>query len=229
MRDFLRIEGKRTVIDSDKETYDDNICVSLGFACGYNVRIPDEMRQCATRDGQWIFINTTSAFESNKNACTSQPATEDTPFIAINISRFSGCEQTNAEQCANFGFFEVYTPKKGEDFFAFINKVKSRNPNVPSVTDASSTAQYTYISAVDVIPGDRRPIPRTFGYLFDSDGKFNLLVPSDLSRPPSTPKPGLAIGDIINADGTGRVTIRHPGMWSTLTLDLTDTGNPRRN
>jgi hypothetical protein len=60
---FLRVQGVRKALDADNVTYAHNLCVANGFACGLNIRKPDDMGGCFKigppgSPGQWSFFDT---------------------------------------------------------------------------------------------------------------------------------------------------------------------------
>lgn len=225
MEDFLRIEGRRIIYDDVTETFDENLCVAKGFACGYNVRIPASLNECGRPIGQWTFFDT--------QACRAyaEKTVQNRVFIALNVSpNFAECENSNP---CNFGFFEAYSAQAGESFDDFVKLVTDSNPGVPTVTSRDSAVTFTYSRTK---PGAPRvtffagtcvsfpeftdfPCPAKVG-IFSANEK--MIMNLAFVR-------GLAEGEVMTADGNGRVTLRHPSAPSTtLTLDLTDMNNPVR-
>ena len=76
LEDFIRIEGPRQQHDKDNASYDNNLCVYKGFACGLNIKTPHnvnnpsrDMERCFVNSrfgsGQWRFFDSESCVAFN--------------------------------------------------------------------------------------------------------------------------------------------------------------------
>lgn len=130
LQDLIRIEGPKATksVDAngwgtvDSWTFDDNLCVWHGFACGLNLAIPDAFQNCivprtADPGGGWTFIDS--------NACDAfreGPRFLITAYSHTCPSSDDGCE-------VNFGFFHVTSSNLGLLSTAdLIQKVIDSNP-----------------------------------------------------------------------------------------------------
>ena len=118
---FLHIAGRRDVLDSDNATYDHNVCVWRGFACGINVRTPPDMQACFNHrppgaPGQWSFFDT--------DAC---PGFGGGPRVMI-ARYLETCHGDQTGDCVdNVGLFEAVSDP-GVSFDQFQQTVVQNNP-----------------------------------------------------------------------------------------------------
>ena len=58
---FIRVEGRKFQVDEKNVSFGDNLCVSEGFACGRNLRIPADLESCfiavAGVSKDWAFFD----------------------------------------------------------------------------------------------------------------------------------------------------------------------------
>ncbi len=130
--DLIRIEGHRPD-EADSPSFDHNLCVWQGFACGTNVMIPEAFAvqppvgtlPCMVQvpsgaNARWNFIDT--------SLCTGY-ARSPRSFIAIYRH---DCPTGGTDCDDNFGFFEVVdvsrTPQANNAFDLFKTRVIAANP-----------------------------------------------------------------------------------------------------
>jgi hypothetical protein len=126
--EFIRIKGEYDVdFDGDDKlvTYDNNLCVFDGFACGTNIELGPMATDCSADASMppWTFIDS--------QQCKGR---EDAPRTLIVVFR-KDCP--SGQDCTNYGFFEVIDADRyaaisnagpGEDLFAkFRNQITSGN------------------------------------------------------------------------------------------------------
>jgi hypothetical protein len=223
--DFLRIEGPREWYSKVEQkipgvipwSFDHNTCVRQGFACGTNIVVPPGLDTplCLTTapnaPDQWRFIDSASC-----------PAYQGAPHFFVVIYR-QPCIASGSECLftANWGFFEaVDNPTLSFDQF----KQQTIDNNPPSLTiglrDASSMVG-TYVSTrTGRIKFDVK------GHEHDSDDYGILSVNG--KKEEEADNWDLASGDVIKADGKGRIEIRDPGSSRWIEIDFTDEDNPKR-
>jgi hypothetical protein len=211
---FLQIDGHKEVVSSDEESFDDNVCVHGGFACGADVEIPADLYGCANFNGPppaagqiatWVFVDTQSC----------GPYASVKPRLYIAIYRVP-CPSA-ADGCTdNLGFFEI-VPAGGQSFSDFMNKTQQNNP-ATSLWPPDLSQPGVYQSQVS----GTITFSRTGGSA-DAPGVISVA---------GTAAPGyaawpLAQGDIVNG-GNGKIVITEPGTTRKLTLDMTNPAAPAR-
>jgi len=222
--DLLRIEGTREKYESaDKDknlptvtpwSFDHNVCVWRGFACGTNIVVPSAMDnpQCLTTTpgapNEWRFIDSA--------VC---PAYSGAPhFYVILYRQACTASSSQCEGISNWGFFEaVDNPQM--PFEQFKAQVVARNAAFYVAVPSGLVGNYVAADGTRVTYGVR-------DHALDSDktgisGINNLVVPQ-------LPDWGFAEGDIIKADGTGRMSIHAPGLQRWIDIDFTDDEHPKR-
>jgi hypothetical protein len=253
MSDFIRIEGikithKESVLDDgDMITFDGNLCVGPGFACGFNLELPARFSPqgaCADNRGQWTFFDTDKCYPPQERPPRS--------FVAVFQQTCPDPTLVANQQCRNFGLFEVISfsdPALSDiedisKFDKFIERVLQNNSgigasrgSVLSPTDVEAHGTYTAVKQKS------RGVPHKIEFdatLSEDASSRNLLAPSlsrivsiDGNDVPSPSSGTLAGGNFINADSRGRVVIGWTtdpggGVSQRLILDLTDTDNPVR-
>jgi hypothetical protein len=254
MSDFIRIEGikithKESVLDDgDMITFDGNLCVGPGFACGFNLELParfspqGRLPACADPRGQWTFFDTDKCYREWERPPRS--------FVAVFQQTCPDPTLVANQQCRNFGLFEVISfsdPALSDipddsKFDKFIERVLQNNSgigasrgSVLSPTDVEAHGTYTAVKEKS------RGVPHKIEFdatLSEDASSRNLLAPSlsrivsiDGNEVPSPSSGTLAEGNFINADSRGRVVIGWTtdtggGVSQRLILDLTDTDKP---
>ena len=225
--DLIRFNGLRYrvkgVLGDAQESDDNNLCVTHGFACGVNLRIPPDIAACSTpgpasRESYWSFVDLT--------ACAGYQ-----PQPQLYLVIYQRPCLAAAEYCDNFGFVEV-APAQGTTFAAFMADTLNRNP-------ASLIASPSPIRAGGAGSISPQPLPSTYvaadgrriefdvmAYANDDD-RFGIeRVNGD--HQPDLADWDLARGDVLQKKDEPLVTIRHPKSGKTIVLDLRNTGSPVR-
>jgi hypothetical protein len=217
--DFLRFEGivkewEKEDPDDPKEltpmTYDANLCVRRGFACGLRPTVPAPIESCL----QPSSVAGLSFLDSK--ACAPY---QDAPRFFLVF--FRGFCHPSYEECGEngrWGFLEVIDVDGTRDFQAFKNETIQENVSrfafMQTAASAGGIARLTYLS-------------RRGEFIHFIPGREDLGIVEIGARPPPTVS-GLADGDIIQADGDGEMTIKRPNDPRRIELDLRDEENPKR-
>jgi hypothetical protein len=211
--DFLRIEGQLRK-DGDNHTYDHNLCMWQGFACGINIKLPQDMTDCIDGMGWKLPLPdgppgaTLRFFDSTQ--CT--PYQSHSLFIVI----YTADCQSGMEGCTdNYGFFEV-ADRSQDSFDSFKQRIIAGNAS--RVLDAGRGAgQYAAAN------GHRISWNATAHQQHDKKSGIDAIV--------GVPEPDLdqwqrASGMITsNGDGLVRIT----GLDGTVELDFRDARHPALN
>jgi hypothetical protein len=210
---FVRIDGiprtERTRFDDDDTTSwtsDGNMCVWRGFACGRNVRLPEELTTVAkdhhspcivsSQSNGWSFLDTSG------EGCTDEYRAAPRTFVAI----FRDCHTADCND--NTGIFEAVAASAGDDFSLFQSNVKGSNPSFD-------------------LPGDHRTYTTSTGHVLKYEiGDTSRVTYVDNAAEPSLDALPLASGDFISASGGGEVTISRGR--DKMRMDLSNTKNPTR-
>ena len=146
--------------------------------------------------------------------------------------------------CLNFGMFEVISasdpalPAIADDdqkFAAFMQAVQDRNPNpitmqpMPNINGGPIVLVVagTYQAAKQATPGNSLAID--FNGTFSAEGESSMTVITAIAgvTRPDDDDWTIAQGDLIRGASDGRIEIGRAG-GRTLTLDLSDEDNPKR-
>lgn len=220
---LLRINGPRRSLDSDNATYDHNLCVAHGFACGLNVTTPPDMESCfvagpsGTPD-QWRFFD----------SATCAPFTTG-PHVMV--ARFlEGCHGDTTGDCvSNVGLFEAVSAPT-MSFGAFITLVISNNGNAASwlsliggglVGSNRTVLNGTYVTAL----GDRIEFD-TSAHQRD-DERTGIRSVNGVATPKISDW-ARAAGDFMTSDGSNRYRFVNPATGSGFSVDMSDWANPKR-
>jgi hypothetical protein len=217
--DFLRFEGivkewpKDNPDDPEEAppmTYDGNLCVRQGFACGLRPTVPPPIESClqASSVAGLNFLDS--------KACP--PYKDASRFFVV---LFRGFCHPSYEECGEngrWGFLEVIDVEDDRDFQAFKTETIQQNIGrfafMQTAASAGGIARLTYLS-------------RRGEFIHFIPGSEDLAIVEIGARPPPTVS-GLADGDILQADGDGEVTIKRPNDPRRIELDLRDAENPKR-
>jgi hypothetical protein len=215
---LIRIEGVRTDEGGGGKfrTYDHNLCVWRGFACGLNIVIPADLETCLTpRPGapDWSFIDTAQC-----RAFTDVGPGRPNQRLYIVIHR-RPCPDSDYGCRTNAGFVEVMPVANApfaEPFLLFADRVVARNP-----TAIFGGLQGEYNTA--------RGQKIRFAILAHQDAADDWEIRwVDGQGQKAVDDWTFAEGDVMNGAGDGRVTIRNPFLNRTLDLDLRDEDAPKR-
>jgi hypothetical protein len=242
IRDFLRIEGsfrewdhgdrdKTFATNSECETdpgkagndkckrnvtYDHNLCVRKGFACGSNFVVPDALQACLTAlpgaNDAWRFIDS--------EAC--DPYKGAPSFFVVVFRRPCPAETEHCQ--TDWGFFEAVDKPMGLSFQQFMQQTIERNPQALITLPASMVGTYRSWR-------DETITYNALAHVQDDD-ESGISGVNNLDQPDIDDWP-LAEGDAITADGNGRMTIRSPARQPApnrvmrLEIDFTDWEHPK--
>lgn len=213
--DLIRIDGfNRSAIDTRNRL---NTCVAPDFACGIALRIPRAYMNRAgcvvdrpsSSDGtrHWLFIDAASP------ACI-DPARTGRFYVAAFIAG-----DPNGD---NRGFFEAHS-FDGLSFDDFKAGVLARNDGHAYVFDSETANAYVMTSGRTVQFKVPPPDHNKYDWTIISTGDATLdALGSDIGRWP------LASGVVFSADGSGVVKFTNGGLRTSLTLDFSDVGEPKR-
>ena len=251
IRDLFRVEGllihyydSKTPTSADDpslQTYQGNACVGVGFACGYNVKLPlhfdrssNDPGLCTDSlvdNGNWTFIDTSKCIwynDANRNAAS--PA-----FVALYRQPCGA-----GMKCDNFGLFEVIDASDpafalvndDRKFSTFQTRVLSNGFNLATVSGSflgigGTVATGTY----KTVKLGSNGIPHTIAFqgVFSNsaDKSMSVITSIDGANRAADSDWNLAEGDLIRADRSGRVEIGRSG-GTLLILDMTDKDHPKR-
>lgn len=242
--ELIRIDGQRTAKPNNNPSYDHNLCVWDGFACGVNLVIPpsdptdaaagfptitslsEEGGPCLSKGPagtapEWAFIDS--------RRC---PAYRHAPRFFIAIYRQS-CPALTSYCEDNFGFFDVVDASPADNFNQFKAKVTGANPPgfvkttlVPLVgtqmngTYHSARGQSIEFQAASSFTRDAG-IVSVDGVAQNDWDKWSFAEGSSALRP--------GVRTPIGSKGDGYVTIWNPRLNKTLELDFRDKDHPHRN
>jgi hypothetical protein len=139
---FLRFEGKLPPEVSDAPSYDRNLCVWDGFACGVNVRIPQDMAfPCMSSAAPfgWHFLRSDSADCKGYNA-------GPVFWIAFFYQSGPAVDKSGWGSVDSYGFFEIVDGSE-MSFDEFKMRVMQRNPGPGDPMHLSGGCGGTYVSA----------------------------------------------------------------------------------
>jgi len=215
------------VRDETTETFEGNLCVGMGFACGFNLEFPfplDGTRlNCGdARPGNWIFFDTDKCY----------PQTAGRPDVSrAFIAAFRDkCPHPTLvdNKCRNFGLFEVisfndpalanFSPdQRYENFIRLVLEKNSSigvsRGSVLSTVDVEANSTYVAVKQND--RGERISIrfqaELSGGSLLSPDGSsLARIVSIDGRERSSHGSWKIGTGDFINGDSKGRIEIGWP-------------------
>jgi len=138
---FLRFEGERPPAVEEWPTYDKNLCVWDGFACGVNMMIPDDLKACMAPGAHagWYFVR------SNAENCA---AYKDGPvfWMALYYKQRLGVDVSGFGDVYSNGFVEVVDQAE-MSFDEFKTRVESRNPGAGEPMQIDDGCHGSYVSA----------------------------------------------------------------------------------
>lgn len=207
---FIRINGVRTHVvgQGSAYSYDHNLCIWQGFACGLDLAIPPELAACMAPDSTgWFFLD------------SADPRCAGSAYAGG--QRFYAAGMVSSVEGALDGFIEVIDARDATSFGDFMNTVRTRNPTVNSIRGVynSFSGHAIYFD--------------TFGHQLDSDRTGIEMV--DGVRVPDLDDWAHADGPISGSWSNAVVTITNPGLAaiagapalpSQVRLDFSDRHNP---
>ena len=197
---LLRILGTRND-HGDFYTFDENLCVWKGFACGRDIRMPQSMWDCVAsgpqRNGaKWWFVDS--------GACAGYSSAHRVFVVVVASVEAPAPGSAGAGVSLGDGFFEVVDAEDaGGDFAAFQANRLAQNPDI-------SYARGVYRSARN----------ESIGWDFAFTG-IETINGTEVDEPDDWKK-GVD-GTVMTEPLTGRVEIANPRMNKRLILDLYST------
>ncbi|MBM4201300.1 MAG: hypothetical protein FJ189_08445 [Gammaproteobacteria bacterium] len=212
---FLRFEGKRPEPVDSAPSYDLNLCVWDGFACGVNLVIPNDLKAPCMKPGprgNWFFIR------SDDPDC---PAYRDGPrfwMVLYNEPRF-GSDVDDFGPVYSIGFVEIVDGDE-MSFDEFKTRVAQRNPGPGAPMNTTGDCDGAYVS-VRNSPGQR--------IAFDCE-RVTQVDAIEQPEPEDWELAGAPPGAIgyapLQANGNGKVEITSRLGKRRLTLDFEQRDNP---
>jgi hypothetical protein len=219
---FLHIAGRRESLDSENATYDHNLCVWRGFACGINVRTPTDMEGCfnnrpAGASAKWSFFDTKSC-----------PGSGYEKGPQVMIARYiESCSGDETGDCVdNIGFFEAVS-EPSVPFAQFQQTIVDKNP-----------ASAGWLKLVGGLFGSNRTLLSGSYTSFSGEViEFNTAAHQLDSDDTGIEGKGLgelgdwprADGDVMKGDGeSGTFTFINPNDGRGFRIDMSQWSNPSR-
>jgi hypothetical protein len=218
---FLLIAGPREQLDSDNATYDHNLCVWRGFACGMDVRTPVDMKPCFNH--RPLSAPTNWSFFDSK-AC---PGSDYSNGPHVMIARYVVCRNhlTTCDDAGNVGFFEAIT-EPGVTFAQFQEAVVRNNAKFTADL-ADDLSVYGLRGTYRSFNDDRIEFT-TLGHQADSDDTGIVSVNGTKPDGRSALGDG-ASGDImLGARDTGKFRFTNPNDGHGFSVDMSDWNSPTR-
>src|SRR5450631_145674 len=229
---LLRIEGPRKILDSGNVTYNHNLCVARGFACGINVTAPSDMEPCFVKDpsdapatvDNWRFFDSATCVPYMNG-----PDIRNGPHVMIALYLEDCHGDTTGDCTSNVGLFEVVSAPS-MDFPTFISTVKSNNSKSASwlgligggfLASNRTVLQGTYVT----ILGDRIEFD-TSAHQRDED-RTGIAAVNGVSTPKISDW-ARAAGDFMTSDGNYKYRFVNPKTGSGFGVDMSDWANPKR-
>ncbi|HWK63643.1 MAG TPA: hypothetical protein VNS34_01810 [Rhizobiaceae bacterium] len=211
---FLRFQGKLPEAVDSAPSYDLNLCVWDGFACGVNVIVPGDLAAPCMKPGHragWFLVRSDDA------DC---PAYNGGPpfWMSIYRKQLFGSDLGDFDEVYSAGFVEV-VDAADMTFDDFKARVAARNPGDPMTL--SDDCEGTYVSARGS-PGQR--------IAFDCERvtEVDTIEQPDPDDWPHAGAPPGAIGHApITSSGSGRVEITSLAGKRKVVLDFERWFDPR--
>lgn len=221
---LIRIQGKQDDDGKKFRTWDHNVCVWGGFACGLNLVVPgdtavppDRFQACVQAapvpaQSEWGFIDT--------GAC---PVFSGGPRQFVVIYR-EACRSTGSGCGKNFGFVEV-VEAGSEPLPAFIARIVAANPKGFIVPFAAGGGSLPMSGVYHSARGEDIHFSAD-AHQNDSD-KWGIISVNG-AKTTDFDNWDFARGDVFTAKGDGIVRITNPATGQKLELDMSDANNPKR-
>ena len=198
-----------------------NMCLTTGFACGVNVEIPQNIRDCGSRvavsDTTWTFVNSAApGCEFSGLAATDKRRHHVYFAIAVrNCSQNDGiCAEGGPR---NYGLLEVIdapnAKASGDAAFNAFKASRTAALNWPNGTDGRYRTSDGRLLEFSIPSTSGPAIHMQAGGIRSIDGAMQDPVSSWAF---------LANGNVINAGHDGVITVTGPTSKKTLRLDLHD-------
>jgi hypothetical protein len=229
--DFIRIEGSLNTYVPHFMSFQDNLCVWQNFACGINIRIPDDLNQCfLEKSGNWFFLDSA--------VC---PGYKLGPRFFLVL--FLVCDNSGfpSGQCGvgpipigdhtgdhNAGFLEVVDASPNDSFDALTNLVLVSNPasSLGNLGVGCLTIQGPCGGKYHTVAGNHELLLALRGHQDDANRTGIEAVDSHPLK--DLTDWNFAEGNVINAQNDGFVSIKNARLGTELDLDFRDLYHPCR-
>jgi hypothetical protein len=213
---FLRFEGRRPGLTEKYASYDRNLCVWDGFACGVNPMFPDDLKApCMTfgpRAG-WFFVRSDSA------DC---PGYAGAPlfWIALYHKILLGSDHAGWGSVYGYGFLEIVDGAE-MGFDEFKARVLGRNPGPGAPMSFAGDCSGSYVSARGS-PGQRIEF---------SCERVTKVDANEQPEPFDWPHAGAPAGALgaapIQSSGSGRIEVTSAVAKRKVVLNFENRDDPR--
>jgi hypothetical protein len=217
LNQFLRFEGKRPPAVEESPSYDQNLCVWDGFACGVNMMIPDDLKACMTPGARagWHFIRSDAA------NCA---AYKDGPvfWMALYYKQRLGIDVSGWGLVYSNGFIEIVDSAE-MTFDEFKNRVESRNAGAGEPMQIDDGCLGSYVSARGM-PGQH------LDFSCERVEKVDGIKQPDPDDWPHAGSPPQALGIApIQSSGSGKIEVTAVGIKRRMVLDFERWDDPAFN
>jgi hypothetical protein len=232
LQEFLRLDGEQPDYDEEFRSYDHNLCVFGGFACGLNMVIPPSLLGCL--DNQSTPVGDPRLVFIDSRACELYA---DSPrFFLVLWSDQCPAQAWAHNYCSGtFGFFEIVDAPESADFQFFKLQVATRNrPTIVSTHDPSHDGRRV---GVYVTTRGQRIKFAADAHQRDSDSsgiyEVSMVGGAVIGQPdigdwPHAGGDPLSLGYApIQSSGDGRVKITNRRLSKSITLDFKNVDAPK--
>jgi hypothetical protein len=224
--DFLRFEGmvrlwkKDSPDDPQPISFEGNLCLDRGFACGIRLIVPPAVEPCLTR-----FADTPMNLFFIDSAACGPWADAARFFVVVYRQQCS----LGYELCkgGKWGFIEAVDTSPGQTLQDFASATVQRNAGRFSSWEAAgggdgidSLAYVSWGSGTILFDPDLHDS--------DSDATGILLIDGGQDPRGELENWDRASGDILNYSGDARVTIGRPNDPRRIEIDFNDVNDPKR-
>ena len=214
---FLRFEGKRPEPVDSAPSYDHNLCVWDGFACGVNVMVPSDLKAPCMKPGMrsnWFFV------QSDDPDCSAYKEGPRFWMVLYNEPRF-GPEVDDFGPTYSIGFVEIVDGDE-MSFADFKMRVAQRNPGPGAPISTSGDCSGAYVSA-------RGPTGQRITFDCERVTRVDTEIQPKPSNWPHAGAPPGALGYApLQSSGNGRIEITSRIAKRKMTLDFTQWDNPQK-
>jgi hypothetical protein len=220
---FIRINGVRTDVQGQGSaySYDHNLCIWQGFACGLDLIVPPELAACAgmPADGNgWFFL------DSGDPRCAGSAYAGEPRFYA-------GGMVASVVGGPLAGFIEVIDAGDAGSFDNFVQTVRNRNTTVNPIRgeyNSFSGHAINFDTSGHKFSSERTGIEMVDGVrLNDLDDWEHATGTRPGIGPATGPMTGSWSGASVTIANPGLVAISGaPALPSSIRLDFTDRHNP---
>ena len=215
---FLRFEGKRPEAMEEYPSYDRNLCVWDGFACGVNVMIPADLEPPCMMPGaraNWFFIRSDSPGCSAYNG-------GPTFWMVLYYKQRLGSDVSGWDSVYSNGFIEIVDDSE-MSFEVFKSRVESRNAGAGEPMHVTDGCGGHYVSA-------RGMQGQHLEFSCERVEKVDGIEQPDLEDWPHAGVPPQSTGVApIQSNGSGKIEITSIAVKRKVVLDFERWDDPGFN